>query len=108
MLSLSYLYTQAIWFMASTGGLNGLWGSILKNWISPIFLAIVAVSAFTFIRGQQWTKLIAFLGIAAVVGALIFFGSDLFGQDGILSSVFSKAATSVGNANNSESAFSGQ
>jgi hypothetical protein len=94
--------------MASTGGLNGLWGSILKNWISPVFLAIVAVSAFTFIRGQQWTKLLAFLGIAAVVGALIFFGSDLFGQDGILSSMFSHAAKSVGNSNNSDAAFNGQ
>ena len=89
-------------------GLNGLANSLIKNWIGPVFLVIVAVVAFSFVKSQSWTKLIAFVGIAAIVGALIFFGSDLFGQDGVISGMFTNAGKAVGDANNNTSAFNGQ
>jgi hypothetical protein len=89
-------------------GLSGLASSLIKNWIGPVFLVIVAVTAFGFIRSQAWTKLIAFVGIAALVGALIFFGSDLFGQGGVISGMFTNAGKAVGGANNNTGAFSGQ
>lgn len=61
------------------GGLNQFWNNILKNWITPIFIAMVAVFALFFIKDRAWMKLIGFVGIAAVVGVLVFAGGDLFG-----------------------------
>lgn len=60
-------------------GLNRLWDNILKNWITPIFIAMVAIFALFFIKDRAWMKLIGFVGIAAIVGVLVFAGDDLFG-----------------------------
>lgn len=60
-------------------GLNELWSSVLRNWITPIYVAMVAVFALFFLKDRQWMKLIGFVGIAAVVGVLVFAGADLFG-----------------------------
>jgi len=60
-------------------GLNGFWNNILSNWITPIFIAMVAIFALFFIKDRAWMKLIGFVGIAAVVGVLVFAGGDLFG-----------------------------
>ena len=76
-------------------GLSSLWDSIKDNWIAPLFFAAVAVGAFMFIKSQQITKLIMFLVVAAIVGVLIFFGSDMFGEGGALSNVFKNTADKV-------------
>ena len=60
-------------------GLTGLWDNILSNWITPLYLAAVAVFALVFLKDRAWMKLIGFVGIAAVVGVLVFAGGDLFG-----------------------------
>lgn len=62
-------------------GLNELWSTILSNWITPLYLAAVAVFAIMFLKDRAWTKLIGFVGIAAVVGVLIFAGKALFGGE---------------------------
>lgn len=81
---------------ASSTGLNGLWTGILNNWITPLYLAAVAIGAFMFIRSQQLTKLIMFLVVAAIVGVLIFGGRALFG-DGGQSKGFTKMFEATGN-----------
>lgn len=60
-------------------GLVEFWKGILANWITPIYIAMVAVFALFFIKDRAWMKLIGFVGIAAVVGVLVFAGGDLFG-----------------------------
>lgn len=77
------------------GGLNGLWSNILKNWLLPIYLAAIAVFAFVFIKNQAWMKLIGFVGIAAVVGVLVFAGATFFGPNGSLTGVAKDAAGEV-------------
>lgn len=77
------------------GGLNGFWNNILKNWITPIFLAAVAIFAIVFIKDRAWMKLIGFIGIAAVVGVLVFAGSTFFGPNGSLTGVAEDAASEV-------------
>jgi hypothetical protein len=62
-------------------GLAGLWDSLLANWIGPLFIAAVAVFALVFIKDRAWMKLISFVGIAAVVGVLVFAGGELFGDN---------------------------
>lgn len=82
----SFLYAQLmnVVFVLGDGtsGLSGLWDSVLQNWLTPAFLAIVAVSAFFFIKNRQWTALISFVGIAIIVGALVLAGGTLFGNKG--------------------------
>lgn len=77
-------------------GLTNLWDGILNNWITPVYLAAVAIGAFMFIRSQQLTKLIMFLVVAAIVGVLIFGGRALFG-DGGQSKGFTKMFEATGN-----------
>lgn len=73
-------------------GLNELSQSVITDWIGPIYLLGVAGFALYFIKDREFRKLAAFLGIAAIVGALIFFGKDWFGNGGKLT----KAAKSIG------------
>lgn len=77
-------------------GLTNLWDGILNNWITPVYLAAVAIGAFMFIRSQQLTKLIMFLVVAAIVGVLIFGGKYLFGDSGE-SKGFTKMFQDTGN-----------
>lgn len=59
-------------------GLTDLWNTVLKNWITPLYIAMLAVFAIMFLKDRSWTKLIGFVGIAAVVGVLVFAGGDIF------------------------------
>lgn len=56
------------------------WDNVLKYWVTPIYLAFVAFMAFKYLKNESIMKLITFVGIAAVVGVLIFAGADLFGS----------------------------
>jgi len=80
---------------ATDGGLNGLWDTVLGNWIQPIFLAMIAIFAIKFIKDRQWTALVTFIGIAAVVGVLVFGGESLFGSEGSLKGVAEEVAGEV-------------
>lgn len=62
-------------------GISDLWTKILADWITPIYLAAVAVFAIIFLKDRAWMKLIGFVGIAAVVGVLVFAGKSLFGGE---------------------------
>lgn len=77
-------------------GISGLWDTILTNWITPIYLAAVAVFAIIFLKDRAWMKLIGFVGIAAVVGVLVFAGKSLFGgKDASLTKVATDAAQEI-------------
>jgi len=81
-------------------GLTDLWGKVLKNWITPLYIAAVAVFAIIFLKDRAWMKLIGFVGIAAVVGVLVFAGSEIFGQKNKgLTGVAKKAATEINTVN---------
>lgn len=73
---------EIISFLATGGGgLNGLWENVRDNWMGPIFFAAVAFYAFTFLKDRAWMKLVTFLGIAAIVGVLLFAGDSILGKD---------------------------
>lgn len=77
-------------------GINELWNTVLTNWITPLYLAAIAVFAFIFLKDRAWMKLIGFVGIAAVVGVLIFAGGALFGSsDSGLTKVAADAAKEI-------------
>ncbi len=76
-------------------GLQTLWNNVLSGWIGPIFFAAVAIFAIIFIKDQAWRKLIGFIGIAAIVGVLIFAGPALFGQNSGLTQVAQDVASDV-------------
>lgn len=62
-------------------GLSELGNNLINNWIGPVFIVAVAAFAIIFIKDRAWMKLIGFVGIAAIVGVLVFAGGDLFGKD---------------------------
>lgn len=68
-------------------GLTGLKDTAMNDWITPLFIVGVAVFAIIFIKDRKWMQLIGFVGIAAIVGGLVFGGDSLFGSDGNLSGV---------------------
>lgn len=89
---LTLLYTNI--FFAG-GGLDSLKKTIIDNWLGPIFIVGVAAFALVFIKDRAWMKLIGFVGIAAVVGVLIFAGDSLFGSGKGLQKVASSAAGGI-------------
>ena len=87
----------------ANSGLRGLWNTVLNNWITPLFIAMVAVFALYFIKDRAWMKLIGFVGIAAVVGVLVFAGGELFGgSDKGLTKVAKNAAKEIQTVNSAE------
>ena len=89
----------------ANSGLRGLWNTVLSDWITPLFIAMVAVFALFFIKDRAWMKLIGFVGIAAVVGVLVFAGGDLFGgKDKGLTKVAKNAANDIQTVNSAETA----
>lgn len=76
-------------------GLSEFWSNVLTNWVTPIFFAAVAIFAIMFLKDRAWMKLIGFVGIAAVVGVLIFAAPSLFGSSGSLKNVAENAAKSI-------------
>ena len=65
-------------------GLTGVQETVISNWIGPAFIIAVAFFAIMFIKNRQFRELAAFIVIAAVVGLMIFFGPELFGKSGKL------------------------
>lgn len=76
-------------------GLNGLMDTLKNNWIGPVFFIIVAGVSVTFLLQREIRKLLVFIVIAAIVGVLIYFGTDLFGQNGSITNVVKKEATGI-------------
>ena len=60
--------------------LSAIENNLINGWIGPVFLGAVAIFAIVFIKDRAWMKLIGFVGIAAVVGVLVFAGGTLFGS----------------------------
>lgn len=77
--------------MTTIIGLSDVWDTVRSNWLGPLFLGAVAFFALVFIKDKAFLKLLGFIGIAAIVGLLIFGGDTLFGdggnQDGALTGV---------------------
>jgi hypothetical protein len=76
-------------------GLQELQDYIINSWLGPVFIIGIAAFALIFIKDRAWMKLISFVGIAAVVGVLVFGGSALFGKDGSLQDVAEGTASKV-------------
>lgn len=77
-------------------GLSDLWETILDDWLTPIYLAAIAVFAIVFIKNRAWMQLISFVGIAAIVGVFVFFGEDIFGSDDGLTGTAADLAGDIG------------
>ena len=76
-------------------GLSDLQDYIITSWLGPVFIVGVAAFAIIFIKDRAWMKLIGFVGIAAVVGVLVFGGQALFGNEGSLQNVAEGTAGKV-------------
>lgn len=77
-------------------GLSELQGTIIDNWLGPVFIVGVAAFALIFIKDRAWMKLIGFVGIAAIVGVLIFAGDALFGKGGNVTGEAQKIGEQIG------------
>lgn len=79
----------------NAAGISGVTDSFLNDWVSPIFILVVAATALYFLFNREIRKLLVFLGIAAIVGALVFFGEDMFGKNGSMSKTINKEAQKI-------------
>lgn len=77
-------------------GLSDLWNNVLKNWITPIYIAGLAAFALVLLKNRSWVTLLTFIAFAAIVGVLVFAGGDLFGsKNSGLTKVAKNAASSI-------------
>lgn len=77
-------------------GLQSVWDEIRNNWLGPLYIAAIAIFAIVFLKDRAWMKLLAFVGIAVVVGVLIFAGEAIIGKgDGGLTGYAKEQAGSV-------------
>lgn len=77
-------------------GLQDLQNTIIDDWLGPIFIVGVAAFALIFIKDRAWMKLLGFVGIAAIVGVLIFAGEAFFGDGGTLTEVAKGTGVTIG------------
>lgn len=82
-------------YAAGGGGLNSLWDTIKSDWLGPIYFAAIACFALVFIKDRAWMKLLTFIGVAAIVGVLIFMGEDFFGNNGQLTKAADKQGKNI-------------
>lgn len=80
-------------------GLSELKNKALNDWVQPVFIVGVAAISIVFIKDRAWMKLLAFLGIAAIVGVVVFAGEDLFGDDGNLTGAAEDVGKSINTVN---------
>lgn len=80
-------------------GLDQLWQKILIEWVTPIFFALIAFFAFTFFKDRKWSKVIGFVGIALVIGILVFNAQDFFGQNGRLTKIGTEFGKTINTVN---------
>lgn len=76
-------------------GLSGLERTIRENWLGPVFFIIVGAVAIYFLINREIRKMMVFLLIAAIVGALIWGASALFGSSGSLSNFVKKQGQAI-------------
>lgn len=77
-------------------GLKAVSDNIIDNWIGPAFFIGVAFFAIIFIKDREFRKLLAFLAIAAIVGALIFFGREFFKKEGKVTTTVKNTVDKLG------------
>jgi len=65
--------------------LSDLVDTAINNWIGPVFVGAIAVVALILLWQRKLAGFITFAAVAVLAGLFIFFGSDLFGQNGNLS-----------------------
>lgn len=82
--------------IVATAGLGKIQEGLVSNWIGPAFFIVVAGFAIKFIISRQFRELAGFLGIATVVGLLIFNAGGLFGDDGIFVKIAKTFSTDMG------------
>lgn len=85
----------AVDILAAGDGLNGLWETLLDNWVGPAFLAAIAFMAFGFLKGGQFRQLAVFVGVAVVVSLLVFAGGQFFGKKGKLTTTATDIAKDI-------------
>lgn len=83
-------------------GLQGVTKDALENWIRPLYLVAVAAFAMIFVKDRAWMKLLGFLGIAAIVGTMVFMGDSLFGSNGTLSKTGERLGKTINMADSTQ------
>jgi hypothetical protein len=76
-------------------GLGNVQSDFVNNWIGPLFLILVAALSITFLIRREFRVLFGFLAIAIVVGLLIFFGNDFFGNGGQFTNIAKNEAGKI-------------
>lgn len=73
-------------------GLQTLGQSLVRNWIAPVFLALIAGISIKFLIDRQFRELFTFIVIAMIVALFVYATPRLFGESGIFTKIGEDAA----------------
>lgn len=90
-----------IWFFGE--GLSDVQTTVVKGWIGPIFLILLAAGAVIEFRKRAFRTMGALVGIGVIAALLIYFGGDLLGDGGNLTKAGKGIAEKVNTINLSTS-----
>lgn len=90
--------TTLIWFLGESG-LGGVQNTVVKQWIGPIFLILLAAGAVMEFRKRAFRTMGALIGIGAAAAVLIYFGDELLGGSGNLTKAGKSIADKVNTIN---------
>lgn len=76
--------TNLIWFLGAGDGLSDVQTTVVKGWIGPIFLILLAAGAVIEFRKRAFRTMGALVGIGVIAALLIYAGEDLLGANGNL------------------------
>lgn len=75
---------------AAGGGLSALQSTLVRNWIGPILLIIVAIFAIKAAWQRELRQFVTLAIIFALAAVFIYFGDTFFGENGVITRVFEK------------------
>lgn len=75
-----------------SGGLGQAVTYLIREWIGPAYLLVVAASAILLLKDRRIREFFSFLLLATLVSVLIYAGTWLVGENGLLTKTFKNAA----------------
>lgn len=90
-----------IWFLGE--GLGDVQNTVVKEWIGPIFLILLAAGAVMEFRKRAFRTMGALVGIGVIAALLIYAGGDLLGANGNLKGAGKKITDKINTINLSTS-----
>lgn len=76
-------------------GLQGTSSMIIKNFIGPVFILLIAVFGLLSLKDRKWASAFSLFGLAAVLSLVVFNADKIFGSGGVANKTVNDVVQSV-------------